>query len=93
LLEGVSVRAVSRITGTHQGTVLSRLLTIGKTSRSLSDERVRNIHPRFVQVDELWTFVHSKEKHLRPSDSLEWNDSYIWMAIDSETKPQDLRGR
>ena len=30
LLEGMSVRAVSRVTGTHQGTILSLLLTVGK---------------------------------------------------------------
>jgi transposase-like protein len=33
LMEGMSVRAVSRITGVHQGTILSLLLTVGKNSR------------------------------------------------------------
>lgn len=86
LLEGMSVRAVSRITGVHQGTILSLLLTVGKKCRTLFDSRVRNIHPRFVQADELWSFVHTKEGHLFPGDSPEWGDQYVWMAIDSETK-------
>jgi transposase-like protein/IS1 family transposase len=86
LVEGMSVRAVSRITGVHQGTILSLLLTVGKNSRKLFDERVRNIRPRFVQADELWTFVHTKAKNLSSKDPQEWGDSYIWMAIDSETK-------
>jgi hypothetical protein len=86
LLEGMSVRAVSRITGINQGTILSILLTAGDRCRALFDSRVRGIRPRFVQADELWTFVHTKERHLRPGSPMEWGDAYIWMAIDSETK-------
>jgi transposase-like protein/IS1 family transposase len=86
LLEGMSIRSVSRITGAHQGTILSLLLTVGSKCRNLFDTKVRNVRPRFVQADELWTFVHTKEKHLFPGDSPEWGDTYIWMAIDSETK-------
>jgi len=86
LMEGMSVRAVSRITGAHQGTILSLLLTVGDKCRNLFDARVRGIHPRFVQADELWTFVHTKERHLFPGSPMEWGDQYVWMAIDSETK-------
>lgn len=86
LLEGMSVRAVSRVTGAHQGTILSLLLTVGNKARNLFDTRVRNIRPRFVQADELWTFVHTKEAHLYGETPKEWGDQYIWMAIDSETK-------
>jgi transposase-like protein/IS1 family transposase len=86
LLEGMSVRAVSRITGMHQGTILALLLTVGSKARNLFDARVRNIRPRFVQADELWTFVHTKEAHLHGDGPNEWGDTYVWMAIDSETK-------
>lgn len=86
LMEGMSVRAVSRITGAHQGTILSLLLTVGDKCRNLFDARVRGIRPRFVQADELWTLVHTKERHLFPGSPVEWGDQYIWMAIDSETK-------
>ncbi|HTZ75414.1 MAG TPA: IS1 family transposase [Candidatus Aquilonibacter sp.] len=82
----MSVRAVSRITGAHQGTILSLLLTVGKKCRALFDARVRNIHPRYVQADELWTFVHTKEGHLYGEVPQDWGDQYVWMAIDSETK-------
>ena len=85
-LEGMSVRAISRVTGVHKGTILSLLLTIGDKCRNLFDKRVRGIRPQFVQADELWTFVHTKERHMRPGSLDEWGDSYIWMAIDSDTK-------
>jgi transposase-like protein/IS1 family transposase len=86
LPEGMSVRAVSRTTGVHQGTILSLLLTVGKKSRMLFNSRMRNIRPRFVQADELWTFVHTKEGHLHGDTPKEWGYQYVWMAIDSETK-------
>jgi transposase-like protein len=86
IMDGMSVRAVSRFTGVHQGTILSLLLTVGNKCRNLFDRRARDIRPRFVQADELSTFVHTKAGHLSPDDPREWGDAYIWMAIDSETK-------
>jgi transposase-like protein/IS1 family transposase len=86
LMEGVSVRAISRITGTHKGTILSLLLTAGERCHRVFDACIRGIQPRFVQADELWTFVHTKERHLFPGDSPEWGDQYVWMAVDSESK-------
>lgn len=86
LCEGMSVRAISRVTGVHKRTILSLLLTAGDKARNLFNGHVRNVRPRFVQADELWTFVHTKENHLFPGDSKEWGDAYVWMAIDSDTK-------
>jgi transposase-like protein/IS1 family transposase len=86
LCEGMSVRAISRVTGVHKRTILSLLLTVGEKSRRMFDTRIRNVRPRFVQADELWTFVHTKEHRLFPGDPREWGDAYVWMAIDSETK-------
>jgi transposase-like protein len=41
LLEGMSVRAVARVTGIHKSTILSLLLTIGDKCRNLFNKRVR----------------------------------------------------
>ena len=86
LCEGMSIRAISRVTGVHKRTILALLLTAGEKSRRLFDAQVRNVRPRFVQADELWTFVHTKEGHLYGDSPKEWGDQYVWMAIDSETK-------
>jgi len=86
LTEGMSIRSVSRVTGVHKTTILSLVLTVGEKARRLFNARIRKVRPRFVQADELWTFVHTKERHLFPGDSGEWGDAYVWMAIDSETK-------
>ncbi len=86
LTEGVGIRATSRLTGLHKTTILSLLLTMGENCRHLFDDRVRNLRPRFVQADELWTFVHTKEHRLLADSPREWGDAYIWVALDSETK-------
>jgi transposase-like protein/IS1 family transposase len=86
LLEGMSVRSVSRITGLHQATILSLLTTVGEKSRLLFDRHVRNVKPRFVEADELWAFVGCKERHLHEDSPKEWGDTYTWLGIDAESK-------
>jgi IS1 family transposase len=86
LIEGMSVRAVSRITGVHKTTILALLLTVGQKCERVFDRIVRDARPRFVQADELWSFVHTKEAHIGIGDPKEWGDAYTFMALDSETK-------
>ena len=86
MLEGMSVRAISRLTGAEKKTILSLLLTIGRKCATLFDSRVRGIRPRYLELDETWAFVHTKEKHLGLDDPNEWGDTYTWIALDAETK-------
>ena len=86
LTEGMSVRAVSRVTGLHKNTILSLLETVAGKCRTIFDRYVQNVTPRYVQADEIWTFVHTKAKRVKPSDPLEYGDAYVWIALDSETK-------
>lgn len=86
LTEGMSVRAIARVTDIHKTTILSLLLTVGANCTALFDERVRNIRTRSVQADELWTFVQKKQKRLTAKDPAAHGDQYVWIGIDSETK-------
>ncbi len=86
LCEGCSVRAVERLADVHRDTVLRLLVMAGNRCQTVLDLHVRDLRPRYVQADELWTFVHTKEKHLWSDDPAEWGDTYIWLALDSETK-------
>lgn len=86
MMEGMSVRAISRLTGTDKNTILSVLRTLGEKARTFFDSRITGLRPRFVQLDELWAFVHTKEKQLSGDDPQSWGDSYTWIALDSETK-------
>lgn len=86
LVEGVSIRAISRLTGIHKTTILSLLLTLGAKCAALFDSRVQNLRPKCVQADELWTFVQKKQKRLKVTDPDERGDQYVWLAIDAKTK-------
>lgn len=86
MLEGMSVRAIARLTDTDKGTILALLLTVGEKCRKVFDARIRGVRPRYVQFDETWSFVHTKEKNLASDDSAEWGDAYTWIALESESK-------
>lgn len=86
LMEGVTIRGISRITGIHKNTIMGLSVTVGQKCAELLDSKVRDIQPRYVQADELHTFVHTKEGHRNWDDPSEWGDCYTWLALDAETK-------
>lgn len=86
MTEGMSIRAISRVTGIHKTTILALLLTVGLKCARLFDAKVRNVRPRYIQADEAWTFVQKKQKRLKVDDPIERGDQYVWIAIDSESK-------
>lgn len=86
MMEGMSIRAISRLTGTDKKTILALILTVGKKCRATFDAKVRNIQPNFVELDELWCFIHSREKHVPLNAPKEWGDCYTWIGLDSESK-------
>ena len=45
----------------HDSPILSLMLTAGKNREVLSS-KVRDIRPRFVQLDEMWGFVHTRDR-------------------------------
>jgi hypothetical protein len=52
MLEGVSVRAISRLTSLHVQTILDLMLTASENAQKVFDRLVRNIRPKYVQLDE-----------------------------------------
>jgi len=86
LVEGSSVRATSRIADVSPVTVLKLLLEAGEKAKDLQDSQMVNLQVRFVQVDEIFSFIGKKQKQLTPLDSEEFGDQYVFVAMDSETK-------
>lgn len=54
ILEGMSIRSISRAISMHQQTIASLLLTAGAKAATVFDERVRNLKSRRIQCDEMW---------------------------------------
>jgi transposase-like protein/IS1 family transposase len=86
MTEGMSIRAISRVTDIHKTTILSLLKTVGTHCAALLDIRLRNLRPSYIQADEAWTFVQKKQKRLTLADPDERGDQYVWLALDSEAK-------
>jgi transposase-like protein/IS1 family transposase len=86
LLEGCSIRSTERLTGLNRNTIMRLLLVAGEHSSRLMDTRMRGLSARYLQVDEIWTYVGKKRRNVRSGDSPELGDQWIYVAIDAETK-------
>jgi transposase-like protein/IS1 family transposase len=86
MLEGMSVRAISRITGLHKNTILSLMNTAAANAQCVLDIRIRGIKPNYIQSDEIWCFVGKKSKRVRKDEPAEFGDQWVFVAIDEQTK-------
>ncbi len=88
LVEGNSIRSTERITGVHRDTVLSLLETVGEKCLRIQEDLVRNVKVKFVQADEIWSFIGMKDKakNVRQIQSEKVGSAYTFTALDSETK-------
>jgi IS1 family transposase len=87
MVEGNSIRSVERMTGVHRDTIMRLVVKVGMKCADLMDERLRRLHCRRIQADEIWTYVGKKEKRVGyGDDASEVGDQYVFVAMDSETK-------
>jgi transposase-like protein len=88
LCEGVSVRAVERLTGTEKRTILRLLVLAGDACERMLAEQVRGVEVNDVECDEIWGYVHCKEatKKRKGIQNPEAGDTYTFTAIDRESK-------
>ena len=87
LCEGMSIRAICRLTGTGKNTVARLLCAIGKACLEYQDEHLRNLNCMVVQADEVWSFVGCKEKHATPEKkAIGQGNAWCWTALDSDSK-------
>jgi len=86
LVEGMSLRSIERVTGVHRDTIMRLLLLAGERCASLMHARMRNLRTRYLQIDEIWTYVGKKKRHVRKGDSPDLGDQWVFVAIDAESK-------
>ena len=88
LVEGMSLRAISRIADVSINTVTKLLIDAGWAAEAYHDQVVRGVRARHIQCDEIWSFCYAKENNLlrakrAPSDA---GDVWTWTALDADTK-------
>lgn len=60
--------------------------TAAENARRVFDSQVRSIHPKFVQLDELWCYVGCHGKRITVESPAGWGDQWTWLALDSDSK-------
>ncbi len=88
LVEGMSIRSIERITETHRDTIMRLAVRIGKGCEKLLKDNMKGFHSKYLQADEIWTFVGKKERKLNKKEQKnpELGDQYIYVALDADTK-------
>jgi hypothetical protein len=88
LIEGNSIRSTVRMTGVAKNTVTKLLVDLGAVCEAYMDKTMRGLTCERLQLDEIWSFCHSKDKNVAPEHEGEfgYGDVWTWIAIDADTK-------
>lgn len=88
IVEGVGIRATKRLTGVSPPTILKIHREMGAACAKLHDKLVRGLKPGRIECDEVWAFVHCKQKRVARAKAAPpgAGDVWTWTAIDADTK-------
>jgi len=88
MVEGVSIRAISRMTGASKNTIVKLLADAGNACSEYQDRVLRNLPCKRIQADEIWSFVYAKQRNV-PQDmrgQFGVGDVWTWTALCADTK-------
>jgi len=88
MVEGVSLRAISRMTGASKNTIVKLLSDIGSACSEYQDQTLRNLPCKRLQLDEIWSFVYAKAKNIQAAKAAPEiaGDLWTWTALDADSK-------
>jgi IS1 family transposase len=87
LVEGNSIRAISRMTGVSRNTINKLLIDLGNACSAYQDKVFRNLKCKNIQCDEIWSFIGCKQKNVTDENKANgWGDVWTWVAMDADTK-------
>lgn len=88
LCEGLSMRAIARVTGVSLNTVTKLLVNAGKACTAYHDERVRDVKATRIQCDEIWAFCYSKQRNVADAKAAPGGagDVWTWTALEASHK-------
>jgi hypothetical protein len=87
LVEGNSIRATGRMTGSTKDAVIKLLREVGWACAEYQDRVFRNLPCKRIQADEIWSYCYSKDRNV-PEDKkgiFGYGDVYTWTAICADT--------
>jgi IS1 family transposase len=86
LVDGLGIRATSRITGVNRGTVAALALRVGHGCAELHDRMMVGLRVSRLELDELWAYVGKKQKRSTPRDIAVTGDQYTFVGLASSTR-------
>jgi hypothetical protein len=81
LTEGCSIRAIERLTSIHRDTIMRLGVRLGTGCVNLHDATMRGLHVSRIELDEAWSFVAKKQRHLKQTDPADFGDQYVFLAL------------
>ena len=95
LVEGSSMRSISRVLGISFNTVKKLLVDAGRVCLWYHDMAVRDVRARYVECDEIWAFCYSKERNAAQAKGvIDWaGDVWTWTGMDSKLMISWLVGK
>jgi IS1 family transposase len=88
LVEGASLRSITRLTGIHRTTIARLMIRTGTGCQRFLDAQMRGLTLDHLECDEIWTFVRKKQGKLKPEErqNTTIGDQYLFVALDQRTK-------
>jgi IS1 family transposase len=87
LVEGNSLASTTRMFGASKVTILRLLADAGTLAQQYHDLTVRDLQTKRVQMDEIWSFVHTKQTNVQPENWFKGHgDQWTWVAMDADSK-------
>src|SRR5262245_26637313 len=85
LTEGMSIRAVERLTGIHRDTIMRLGARVGRGCAELHDRMFVGIRTGRLELDEVWGFVGKKQKRTKRHETAK-GDQYTYVALASSSR-------
>ena len=88
MAEGVSLRAITRLTGISRTTLQKLLEDAGEAFSEYQDRTLMNLPCKRIQVDEAWAFCYAKQKNVPTAKAAPEGagDIWTWVGLDAESK-------
>ncbi|MDA0835496.1 MAG: hypothetical protein O2955_14220 [Planctomycetota bacterium] len=88
LVEGNSLRAVTRITGVHRTTVMNLMVTVGSKCDEFMSRNLRDVKTKHVEIDEQWTWVLKKNAHMTAAEKMSTSigDQYLFIGLEQDSR-------
>jgi|SRR5579872_2405311 len=88
LVEGNSLRSVSRMTDVARNTISKLLVELGAACSDYMNKTLVNLPCERIQCDEIWAFVGAKQRNVTAERAAMGpaGDVWTWVAMDADSK-------